>query len=428
MNTGKMEKQVISVYRSVKDAKTGEKLGILMVTIDYKVIRGIVESIDLGPESSFMILSENNDVIYRSRQDIPIDLLVKISSGTGSKNENSTCLLDNNKVIVVYKISSFSKWKMAAFVPESYLIKDAKDIGYLIVFVAIGCVIIGIIVSLVLASHVTSPIKTLVSLMRRVEKGDFDGQIEVKSRDEIGRLASSYNLMLSRLRELIDKIYKEQEQKRKAEYKALEMQINPHFLYNTLYSIKWVAVLQKANNAAEMITYLVRLLKISLNKGREYVSVREEIEHAKCYVEIQKFRYNNKFEVHFHIHDNLLDCKIPKLILQPIIENSIFHGFGKMVQGGQINVVYTREDNDIRFSVIDNGCGINSSEIGNLLESGRRPGKGDRLSGIGLNNVNERNKLLYGDKYGLTIENAGGGGARVDVLLPQIIEIMEEDA
>ena len=200
------------------------------------------------------------------------------------------------------------------------------------------------------------------------------------------------------------------------------MQINPHFLYNTLDSIKWVAILQKANNAAEMITYLVRLLRISLNKGREYVSIREEIEHVKCYVEIQKFRYNDKFDIEVEIDESLMQYRIPKLILQPIIENSIFHGFKQMRQGGKINIKGWSQEKDILFSIIDNGCGVEVNSVDRLLDSNLQTNKGERLSGIGLNNVNERIKLIYGEKYGLKIENVDTGGTKVDVLLPRLNE------
>ena len=200
------------------------------------------------------------------------------------------------------------------------------------------------------------------------------------------------------------------------------MQINPHFLYNTLDAIKWVAILQKANNAAEMITYLVRLLRISLNKGREYVSIREEIEHVKCYVEIQKFRYNDKFDIEVEIDESLMQYRIPKLILQPIIENSIFHGFKQMRQGGKINIKGWSQEKDILFSIIDNGCGVEVNSVDRLLDSNLQTNKGERLSGIGLNNVNERIKLIYGEKYGLKIENVDTGGTKVDVLLPRLNE------
>lgn len=258
--------------------------------------------------------------------------------------------------------------------------------------------------------------------MRQVIKGDFNVRIEVdeskSTSDEIAVLQTCFNYMVAKIDELIQRVYEEQNAKRISEIKALEGQINPHFLYNTLDIIKWTALFQKANKAAEMATLLSRLLHISLSKGKEVIAIEEEVEHVTCYIGIQRVRLNFTIDVHFNIQDNIKQCKTPKLILQPIVENAIIHGLGNKVEDGRIDINCMQVGEKIKFEVIDNGRGMAMDEINNIKI--KEEHKKNRFSGIGIDNVDERIRLICGKEYGIQIESELGQGTKVIIWIPKV--------
>ena len=210
--------------------------------------------------------------------------------------------------------------------------------------------------------------------------------------------------------------------KRIAEIKTLQAQINPHFLSNTLNTVKWLANAQKADNIETLVSSLIKLLHVSMGKGGDYISIREEIEYIRSYIQIQEFRYFDKFEVIFNIEEDILDYKILKFILQPIIENSIIHGIGPMDQKGLISVKAYKSEEELFFSVTDNGAGICDDKIEQVLKSN---GSSSTFSRIGIYNVNERIKLNFGEQYGLNIQSVEGLYTSVEIILPIIKENVE---
>ncbi|ULO09040.1 histidine kinase [Paenibacillus sp. 19GGS1-52] len=223
--------------------------------------------------------------------------------------------------------------------------------------------------------------------------------------------------MVTRIDELLKAVYAEQDQKRVAELRALQAQINPHFLYNTLDMIKWTALIQKANNAAEMVSLLSRLLRISLGKPEETVTVEEEIEHVQCYLGIQKFRFNYNIETEFEMDDDVRLLQTPKLILQPIVENAMIHAFADQESGGRITISCCKVPGQgVRFEVADNGKGMDPAFARSLLTE-PIPGAG-KTGGIGLANVDERIKLICGKMYGIEIQSEPGIGTTIRIMLP----------
>ncbi|UUZ90511.1 sensor histidine kinase [Paenibacillus sp. P25] len=317
-----------------------------------------------------------------------------------------------------YKKLHTNDWIVVNVISESSLYKDSNRLLQIILILASICILFSILTAMFLANSISKPILNMIRVMRLVMSGDLSVRFKAKPRhDEFDILGENFNYMVTRIDELLTTVYEEQNQKRVAELKALQAQINPHFLYNTLDIIKWTAPLQKANHAAEMVSLLSRLLRISLGKGEETVTVEEEIEHVQCYLGIQKFRFNFNIETFIHLDEDVRSLRTPKLILQPIVENAILHAFTDRESGGEIHISCTRRpDGGIRFEVADNGRGMEPADVkGDGTNQGL---SGDKTSGIGLANVDERIKLICGKPYGIDIQSEPGSGTRIGIRLP----------
>lgn len=251
--------------------------------------------------------------------------------------------------------------------------------------------------------------------MKLLEEGTIDFDIQIKGEKEVVYFSQTFNLLLVRIKNLMNQIVLEQEDKRKSELNALQSQINPHFLYNTLDSIVWMAENGKSEEVITMVTALAKLFRISISRGRNIISAKEELEHAKNYLIIQKTRYKNKFEFQLNYSEEVLGCKTVKLILQPIIENAIYHGIEYKVDKGIIKINAFKEDNNLIFEIIDNGLGMDIKTVKNLLTlnpSGH--------SGVGVRNVYQRITLHHGKKYGLKINSELEEGTTVTISQPFI--------
>jgi two-component system sensor histidine kinase YesM len=251
--------------------------------------------------------------------------------------------------------------------------------------------------------------------MKMIEKGNFDTQVDVNSSNEIGQLGLRFNRMTAKIKELMLQNVQEQELKRKSELKALQAQINPHFLYNTLDSIIWMAEVNKSKEVVLMVSSLAKLFRLSLSKGDEIIPIRNEIEHIKSYLTIQKMRYKDKLDFEIQVDDHILSYKTIKIILQPLVENSIYHGIKNKDGVGLIRITGTQVGNKIVLSVIDNGIGMTPETLEALLQ---KPVPSEQGSGMGVNNVNQRIKLYYGEEYGLQYESEPGQGTTVHIWLP----------
>ena len=254
--------------------------------------------------------------------------------------------------------------------------------------------------------------------MKRLETGDFDISVEVKGEGEVKQLSKAFNIMVARIKMLMEQIITEQEEKRKSELKALQAQINPHFLYNTLDSIIWMNENENYEGVSVMVAALARLFRISLSRGNEIISIGDELEHVKSYLTIQKVRYGDKFDYSIDADSTLLSRKTLKLILQPIIENAIHHGVSPLNEKGIIKISVSSESDKILFQVSDNGYGITPEILSELLVQESTSYHGSGSSGVGLKNVNERIKLCYGEEYGLEILSEVDVGTTVNIRIP----------
>ena len=292
-------------------------------------------------------------------------------------------------------------------------------------FGGIGMLIAAILFSIVATWRITKsiylPIKKLHDVTTTIARQDLEMLVRTDNSDEIAELGMSFNVMVGKIKELLDAKIKEHENLKKAELRALQAQINPHFLYNTLDAIIWMAEAKKVEQVVELVRVLSRFFRITLSKGKDWITVREEIEHVESYLAIQKVRYRDILDYQIDVPDNLRDGEILKLTLQPLVENALYHGIKNKRNGGTIIVrVQQFDDNLLQIQIEDNGIGITQerlTQIRALLEGE----SGDEViseNGYGVNNVNQRIKLYYGKAYGLTIESEYMHGACVSVVIP----------
>ncbi|MFR7761778.1 MAG: sensor histidine kinase [Eubacterium sp.] len=318
--------------------------------------------------------------------------------------------------MVLCKKIPYVDYSLCFTVDANEAIESLYNISTLIWYIAIitGAVLLVIYI---LIRRTMSPLRQLGRKMSYVAKGDFNQYAEVTGDGEIQELAKSYNRMLHDINHYVDSIIEIQKQKRQAEIHALQMQINPHYIYNTLTSIKWLIMQGDTVKSTKAIDAFIKLLRSTISKSDEYISVEEEIENLKNYMYINEIRYGEKIKTEFFISINEPDqLMIPKMILQPFIENAFFHGFPEG-QNGEIFVCVREKAEKLIVEIIDNGVGMDERQV-NELENGKSSRKSEHFTGIGINNIRDRLKLIYENQYELKIKSSLGEGTTVTVVLP----------
>ncbi|MBC7959561.1 MAG: sensor histidine kinase, partial [Vallitaleaceae bacterium] len=260
------------------------------------------------------------------------------------------------------------------------------------------------------------PIKDILKSMNQFRNGDLDARIEIQQNNEISQIAKEFNAMTIQIKTLIKENKEVEKTKRKTELKALQDQINPHFLYNTLDSIVWMSEVGNNKDVVTMTSSLAKLFRISISKGNQFITVAEELEHIKSYLTIQKIRYGNKLEYSLEVDETLLKNRIVKIIIQPIVENAIYHGIKNMPGTGTIVIKVAREKEGMSITVSDDGVGMTQEQIDKILRKVYNKEKDSQ--GVGISNVVERIKLNYGEEYGLQFMSEPYGGTQVKILLP----------
>lgn len=403
---------VVSLSRAVSLNQDGRIIqGVLLVDMNLTGIENICKMSARENTGDIYIASPTGELIYgeeNSRNGYAIQDVSKLKDGVS--------ILEGEESILTVKTVGYTGWKIIGIWHLDKILFKFNDLSnFLIGIVAIG---IGMCVlgTLYISSKLSSPLYKLQKSMKMVEEGIFDIQIDENGEYIVSELSKTFNKMVNRIQGLMGEILKEQEGKRKKELEALQAQINPHFLYNTLDAIIWLAEDERTEEAVQMITALSRFFRIGISSGRNIITVREEVEHAKNYLDIQKIRYKNRFTYEIEVDEDLLNVQTIKIILQPIIENALYHGIEYIYHEGKIMIeVYKKEDRLI-YEVKDNGVGMTEETRQKLLlGSDDIQTKG---SGVGVKNVNERIKLYYGEAYGMRVESELDEGTIIYLELP----------
>ncbi len=405
---------VLSISRKVGYRQGGEyREGILLIDMNFSVIEDLLASVNLADHGYVFIVDETDNLVYHTQQQL-IYAGIKNENLEGvSEAYNESFLQKDEARYLTTKVLNNVNWKLVGVYFVSDIADSQESITDYIEIVIIAGVFIFVFFSFFMSSRITQPIKELEASMEAVQEGNFDIQLDIDGEYEVVQLTKSYNVMIRKIRNLMDQILIEQEAKRKSELSSLQAQINPHFLYNTLDSIVWMAEHEKHEDVILMTSSLASLFRISISKGQMIIPVRKEIDHAKHYLTIQKMRYKDKFTFKFEIDEAIYEYEVLKLILQPIIENSIYHGIRHMVDEGEIIIRGYLKDEFLYFEVEDDGLGMTEKTIQNVLYE-----EADE-QGVGLNNVHERIRLMYGKGYGLEIESEIEEGTKIIFKLPR---------
>jgi len=417
---------IISFGTTIIDNKTDEIIGIVVVDFDTSIIEKVCNNYSMGKTGRFYILDKSNIIVsYPPKEFVEHVSDYRWNDIFKKKTGNTIQNLCGIDYLIVNDIPDnlVSGWKIFGEVPIEEIMKDAYKIKYLTISVVVICVFLSFGLFTFLTDKVTEPIRNLKKQMASVEKGNLEVRVTVPGHDELSDLGKSFNEMIKKIKLLLESSIKEQKKLKKLELNIMQAQINPHFLYNSLDAIVWMAEAQDKKKIIDMVTALSVFFRISLSKGAEFISIGREIEHCRNYLVIQKMRYGDLLSYTINIENDIINNKIIKIVLQPIVENAIYHGIKNKRIGGHIKIYGFRNDlNQIIFEIEDTGIGIKEDKLKILSEKLLEPDFNYHIeedqSGFGLFNVNERIKLYFGNEYGISIESTYEIGTKIKIIIP----------
>lgn len=413
--TSSTKDEPVIVITKTLNLKDGEPYGIIYFTIKEKDFEKFYDYFTLEI-NDVVLLNENNVVLSSNKKENIGDVQEEFKESIEelvSKEELSKIYNSNKNTILIQRLP-YCNLTICGTVDNHKALGKMYDIGniMLICFVITLCILIGIFL---IVRQMTKPLYLLTEKMSNVRDGKFDECIEVSGPEEVKELSSTFNYMIKDLNKYIHELVKVQKEKRAAEIHALQMQINPHYIFNTLSSIKWLIWQGNNDKSISALDSFINLLRNTISKTDEFITIEDEIENIKNYVFINNIRYGDRIKVEYFIMPDCNDYLVPKLILQPFIENSFFHGFPSDEEG-KIQVFIKEQGENIKIEVYDNGVGIEEETLEKVKE--KKETKNDHFSGIGVNNVDSRIKLIYGNEYGIEIKSKLNKGTTVTILLP----------
>lgn len=413
---------VVSLSREITFIRGTEKVqGVLLVDMNFSALDQLCQKARIGKKGYIYLIDSNGYIVYHPQQQL-INAGLKYENVDGVIEHISGTYFDRfegETRLITIETVNYSRWRIVGIAYMNEIVTTKSEIGGFILLTLMFGILFVIMITTFISAKISQPIKKLEKSMKMVEEGSFDVNLDIEGEAEVAQLSKTFNMMIARIKHLMEQIVFEQEAKRKGELEVLQSQINPHFLYNTLNSVVRMVGNGKNDEAITMITSLSKLFRISIGKGNNIISIQEEIEHASNYLIIQKIRYKNKFKYEIDVQEETLKCKTIKLILQPIIENAICHGIEYMVDEGFIKVTSALIDGRILLQVTDNGLGMRPEVLEGILSDHFRSSEG---SGVGVKNVHERIRLCYGNDYGLQIESELEKGTNVRIWLPAAMD------
>ena len=414
---------IITLSRAVEYKRDGRReTGVLMADFAFSAITSLCENMSLGQSGYVYLVDTEAELVYHPQQQLIYAGLKQENLSAVKAQIFGRCrdVFEGRERLLTITTVNYTRWRMVGVAYLDEILAIQPEMFRILTAILIAGILLAVVVAILSAAKVSRPILQLEEVMANVEAGNLEVCIREEGFAEIRSLSRTFNHMLSRIRRLMDQIVHEQETKRLHELNALQAQINPHFLYNTLDSIVWMEERGRSREAIVMVTALARLFRISISKGRNIISVREELEHVRNYLIIQKMRFTNKFDYVINAAEETLDLRTIKLIVQPIVENAIQHGLeGYSVDEGLVEISAYLEGEALVFCVKDNGAGMSPQQLENILTAPAGH------SGIGVKNVHERIQLTFGKEYGITISSVLDEGTQVLIRLPRYVEVPE---
>lgn len=411
---------VITLTRAVEITHgTATEQGILLIDIRYSSLQQMLEDITLGNQGYLYMIGSDGELIYHPKMQLieTGQMSENISAAAGYRDGNYKEVYNGEERNVSVKSVGYTGWKLLSVTPEKGLSLSNLKMRLFVAFVAAAFLLVLMLINAFISSKITNPIQELEKSVNAIEAGELDREVYTGGSYEIQHLGRSIGDMAMRIRMLMQDIVMEHESKRKSEFDTLQSQINPHFLYNTLDIIVWMIENEKKQEAVKVVTALARFFRISLSKGKSIITVRDELEHIRNYLTIQQMRFKNKFIYEIEAGEEVMDLACLKLMLQPLVENAIYHGMEFMDGDGEIRVTVQRQGDDLWIEVCDNGLGMTEEQVESLL-SEKPPVPSRRGSGIGVKNVNERIRLYFGEGYGIVIVSEPDEGTAIRIHLP----------
>lgn len=410
-------KWVITLSRALVNNQTGEREGLFFVDLNYSAISDLCNNNSIEEKGYIFVLDAEGNIVYHPKQQLMYGGLKTENIDAIMECREDSLIIDEGGDSKLYTMSKSKRtgWTVVGAAYTSELLKNNEQaqMWYLLVASILLLAVIGI--SSIISREITKPIRSLRDSMRKVQNGQFDTHVEVITENEIGSLGRSFNLMTSEIQALMEQNVYEQKQKRKSELKALQAQINPHFLYNTLDSIIWMSEAGENDEVVEMTSALARLLRQSISNDQEEVELEKEIEYVKNYLTIQKMRYKDKLEFFIYVDPRVAHVPIIKLVLQPLVENAIYHGIKYKETKGNLKIYARPVDGRVEIIVADDGIGMDEDVMEHIFDEHR---KEQKRNGVGVPNVQKRLKLQYGSEYGIRYESVKGAGTKAVITIP----------
>ncbi len=420
----KNRRMIVSVAKAIVDLDSFQVYGVILIDQDIAYLSQLLNSAEMEQGEVILIYDKNGDVIYRNQQvdaQESAQMLTRLNSGSGVQKGR----LAGKEMLISSDYSHKLDWRIVSAVPMTVMDSKTSYVKKISITSAILQAFLILIISSAISFLITRSLTTLSKSIRELEKGNFDTTVDIRGRDEIAQIGHAFNEMVHNLKNLIDQKYKLELLRKGSEISALQSQVNPHFLFNTLNSIKAVADRENSPIVVEMVQSLSDNFRYCMAKGRQMVSFDEELEHVKNYLYLQEYRYHGKYKVIYNIPGDMLKDQVPRLILQPIVENAINHGLENRTEQGEIMIAAQKINKRIYIYISDNGKGIPENVLKELNMNISRKAK-DFTSAdfvhIGISNVNARIKLLYGDEYGVSIYSVENKKTTIKLTLPDISE------
>ncbi len=408
----------VSVAQAVYGRESRELIGVVLIDLDKRSIQKLVGDITLGQTGFVFIMDSRGNVLYSPENKV----VYRINPAwfQGAQSGSFKCRIFEEKYHIIYNQSEYTQLTTVGLYDMGKTIEGVSRVRHFSVMAAVICCAVAIIWAAVFSKNITTPISNLSRLMKRAQTGDLSVRFDNHYKGEIRQLGDAFNAMVDKINELLRLVYTEQQQKREAEMKILREQIKPHFLYNTLDIIQWMAKKYHALDIVEIVMALSNFFRISLSSGKEYIFLKDEFTLIKSYLDVQKFRYEDLFDYEPVCDESLQNCMVPRLILQPLVENALYHGIKESDrEKGMIRICARREgDKTLLIVVEDDGAGMDEEEcqaLNGLLRMEKRP---EGTKAFGVLNVHDRIHLSYGGDYGLYYRPGSAGGTVAEIRLP----------
>lgn len=423
-------KEVISFSRVLKglNQNMNDIGGVIMIDLSMNVLNTIVSKANLSAETGVLLTDSEGKIIYsndlqRANTALTPDIIASLKK---AKEGKFTSSFAGAKYLIAFSTSEVTGWKSVTFTPYTDVERFGKQLLLFYIILALAALFITILIAYSFSKIIVTPLQKLKKGFNQLKYGNFDYQLDISSNDEMGQLVFSFNSMITTIKNLIQEKYVEQYARKNAEFKYLQSQMNPHFIYNTLQIISGMAVVNKVPEISAVSKSLSNMLRYSINMNSSTVSIQDEINHVTSYMEIQKLRFREYFNFEIFVEEEVLQYSIIKLTLQPLVENAIIHGIEPKGEKGRVRITAKCINDVIHIEILDNGLGLSEEEVGQIEQAiAKDEAEKDPAAepngihnSVGLRNINQRIKLIYGEEFGLSIDSIKNEWTRVIVQLP----------